>query len=102
MNLNISGIQRMNNHRLDQLSKQTSGTEQKEELKKTCQEFESLFVNQLMKEMRKTVDKSGFIDGGHGEEIFQSMLDEEYAKEISKSQTLGLSDMLYSQLSINL
>jgi len=31
------------------------------ELKETCCELESLFINYLLKEMRQTIDKSGFI-----------------------------------------
>ena len=56
----------------------------------------------MMKSMRNTIQKTGFISGGRGEEIFQSMLDEEYASQISKSGKMGLSDMLFRELSRNL
>ena len=46
-------------------------------LEKACAEFESLFINLVMKQMRKSVMKSGLIDGGLGEEFFTGMLDEE-------------------------
>ncbi|MFA5479418.1 MAG: rod-binding protein [Candidatus Muiribacteriota bacterium] len=75
---------------------------QKNKLKETCQEFESIFVNEMMKAMRKTINKTGLVDGGQAENIFQSMLDEEYAREISQNGTLGLSDMLFNQLGQNL
>lgn len=73
---------------------------EKERLKELCKDFESIFVHQMMKAMRKTIDKEdSLIDGGMGEEIFQDMLDSEYSKEASKTKSLGLSDMLYRQLS---
>jgi flagellar protein FlgJ len=61
-------------------------------------DFESIFVYQLLEAMDKTVEKSGFIDGGAGEKIFKSMLNEEYAKNISKQQNFGLADTIYQQL----
>lgn len=68
------------------------------ELYKQCQEFESIFVNMMLKEMRKTVDKSGLIDGGQAEDIFQDMLYDEYAKDMTKAAGFGLSDQIYLQL----
>ena len=67
-------------------------------LRSACQEMESLFINHLFKEMRATVDKSGFISGGQAEEIFTSMLDTELSKEASTQGGLGLADVLYNQL----
>ena len=34
------------------------------QLRAACKEMESLFITHLLKEMRATVDKSGFISGG--------------------------------------
>ncbi|PLX19067.1 MAG: hypothetical protein C0601_02965 [Candidatus Muiribacterium halophilum] len=48
--------------------------------------------------MRKTVKKSGFMDGGNAEKIFQSMLDEKYAEAIADSGEMGLADMMYRQI----
>ncbi|WP_258075045.1 rod-binding protein [Brachyspira murdochii] len=55
-------------------------------------------INQMLKEMRKTVDKSGLIDGGMAEQIFEDMLYDEYAKEFSKTKTFGLADIIYNQM----
>ena len=68
------------------------------ELTGACVEMESLFINQLFKEMRATIPKSGFISGGRAEEIYRSMLDSELAKELAKRNGLGLAPMLRSQL----
>ena len=68
-------------------------------LRKVCMEMESLFVKQMLSTMRKTVHKSGFIDGGNAERIFTDMLDSKYAMKMSKSHSFGLAGMMYSQLS---
>ena len=40
-------------------------------LKNACSEFESIFMHQMLKEMRKTVDpKNSLVYGGQAEEIF--------------------------------
>lgn len=67
-------------------------------LQKACTEFESVFIAFLLKEMRATVDKSGLIDGGQSEELYQSMMDAELSRKMSAAGGLGLAKMLYEQL----
>jgi len=81
--------------RIDQ-SDWSEGDEKR--LKEACAEFESLFIYQVMKQMRKTIPQSRLISGGKGEEIFTSMMDEELSKQISLRQGLGLRDVLIEQL----
>ncbi len=64
-----------------------------------CQDFEAIFIKQMLNAMRKTVDKSGLIDGGMAEEIFEDMLYDEYAKKMSRTARFGLAEILYDQLS---
>jgi flagellar protein FlgJ len=52
----------------------------------------------MLSEMRKTVAKSGLIDGGRSEEIYTSLMDAELAKEMAHSGGLGLSAVLEQQL----
>lgn len=72
---------------------------EEEKLRNLCDDFESIFLKQMMKAMRKTVEKSGLMDGGMGEEVFQDMLDGEVAQDAARSRSLGISDMLFAQLS---
>jgi len=69
-----------------------------EELIETCRQFESLFVNQLLKEMRKTVPKDGIIPQSQEEEMFTGMFDEEVSKMIASSGRMGMAEMLFDQL----
>ncbi|TGJ99568.1 cell division protein [Leptospira semungkisensis] len=65
-------------------------------------EFESIFVKMMLKEMKTTVHKSGLIDGGYAEEIFEDMLYDEYSKNLSANSSLGLAEQIYQSLSSNL
>jgi flagellar protein FlgJ len=78
--------------------------EEKDEkkLQKACADLEAIFVNMMFKQMRSTVQKSGLIDGGSAEEMYEDMLFENYAEEVSKGKGTGLGDMLYRQLSKNM
>lgn len=67
--------------------------------RKVAQEFEAMFVGMMLKSMRDTVGKNELTGGGKGEEIFQSMLDQEYAAAIATSQGgIGLAAMIERQL----
>ena len=67
-------------------------------LQTTCREMESLFLTYLLKEMRATIPKSDFINGGKAEEIYTSMLDSEMARELSSKGGIGLLSILLDQL----
>ena len=67
-------------------------------LSDACRQMESLFINHLFKEMRATINKSGFISGGKAEEIFTSLLDVELSKKMSNAGGIGLSSILMKQL----
>lgn len=75
-------------------------TEQNDaKIKAACDEIESLFVYEMLKQMRSSIPKGGLIPEGPGEKIYRDMLDEEYSKIIVRSPgRLGLSDLLYRQL----
>jgi flagellar protein FlgJ len=62
-------------------------------LRQTAQQFEGLFLQQMMKSMREAVPKSDLIDS-HTTEQFQSMFDKEVSVQMSKRNSVGLADML--------
>jgi flagellar protein FlgJ len=63
-----------------------------------AKQFEGIFMNQLVSEMRKTVTRSGLIPESHAEKVYQGMLDGEYATKVADSAQLGLAKMIYQQL----
>lgn len=71
----------------------------REKLKELSKEFESIFIHQMLKTMRATVGKSSLYHGGMSEDIYQGMLDQEYAKSMSKEKNFGIAEKVYNQLS---
>ncbi len=71
---------------------------EEESLRKVSQSFESLLVNQMVGEMRKTISRASLVPQSQSEKIFQGMLDNEYSQKISQSEQIGLSKMIYDHL----
>jgi murein DD-endopeptidase MepM/ murein hydrolase activator NlpD len=69
-----------------------------DQLKKLAQEFESLFLNQLLSIMRQSTGKDGFFEGAAGHDIYSSMMDQALARSLAESGGLGLAKPLYEYL----
>jgi soluble lytic murein transglycosylase-like protein len=63
---------------------------------KVAQDFEALFVHQMLKSMRNTVPKDE--DMSTGRRIFTEMLDEQIANTASRTGNFGLAQMIYKEL----
>lgn len=71
---------------------------EKARIEQACRDFESLFVQQMMKQMRRTVPQDGLFSGGNAEKMYSSMLDGEIAKAVSEQRGIGLAPALIRQL----
>ena len=89
----------MDNNRLTQLSNlsETGNNKTNEEIKSLAHQFESIFVHQLLKSMRSTVQKSGLFDS-HATQMYESLYDEEMAKLMTEKRSIGLADIVYKDL----
>ena len=77
---------------------ETKGVSDDDKLREAANDFEAIFIQQMLKTMRKTSFESDLLPKSEGEKVFQSLLDEQYALLSSKSGSLGLSEMIYQQL----
>jgi peptidoglycan hydrolase FlgJ len=68
------------------------------DMEKVARDFESVFVNKLFESMRKGVPKSGLLDSS-AMKMYQSMLDQEMAKNMSERKGMGIGEMVYKDLS---
>jgi murein DD-endopeptidase MepM/ murein hydrolase activator NlpD len=82
-----------------QEAKNSSGDESKAELKKVAQQFEAIFIAQLLKVMRETIQESGLTEGGFGKSIYTEMFDQEVALDMARRGTLGISNLLFQNFS---
>jgi peptidoglycan hydrolase FlgJ len=79
-------------------SKLDKKTKDLESLRKSSQEFETLFVMEMFKAMRKTVPDGGLFEKNQSTEIFSEMLDMERARATTQGKGLGIGEAMYNQL----
>ncbi|MAF97240.1 MAG: flagellar biosynthesis protein FlgJ [Micavibrio sp.] len=63
-----------------------------------AKEFEAVFIAEMMKPMFEGISTDGPFGGGKGEEVFRSLLLQEYGKMISQTGSIGLSDEVRSAM----
>jgi Rod binding domain-containing protein len=68
------------------------------QLRTLTQEFESLFIQQMLNAMRQSVPEAKLMGGGSGEKMFRALLDEEFSRQSAFAGGMGIADLLYSQL----
>jgi flagellar protein FlgJ len=68
-------------------------------LRQACEQFEAVFLAQLLQKMRDTVPEDPLLGDSRAKDIYYSMLDWDMAQQIARTQSVGLAAMLYRQLS---
>ena len=67
-------------------------------LRRAANEFETQFLSQMLTPMFETVETDPMFGGGHGEEMFRSLLVNEYGKQMSARGGFGIADSVYREL----
>lgn len=87
----LAGIGNLGGKNIDPAQKE-------KKLRESCEGFESIFIQKMWEEMRKTLPKSTLLHGKE-EQFWQGMYDQELAKKMTSAGGIGLADMMYAQLS---
>ncbi len=78
---------------------ENDAVQQRTRLRKATQEFEAVFVGQLLKEMRKTMTTGDTLLGNSREsKQFQEMLDDSLSRNLSHTEAFGLGKVLYKRM----
>ncbi len=64
----------------------------------SAKEFEAVFIAEMMKPMFEGIKVDELFGGGKGEEIFRSMMIQEYGKEIASLDIIGIQNQVKSKL----
>lgn len=68
------------------------------QIEDAAQDFESVFIGEMLKPMFEGIETDGEFGGGKGEEIFRGMMVQEYGKMLSKNGGIGLSSQIKEQM----
>lgn len=75
---------------------------EEKKLKEACSDFESIFMEMMLKSMRSTLPGDAIFKKGLADEVYQSMYDQKLSENIARGDNnLGLGESLYKQLSRN-
>ena len=67
-------------------------------LRQAAEDFEAVFMAQMLAPMLETVPSDGLFGGGPGEDIYRSLMAEEYGKAIARSGGVGIADQVEREL----
>ena len=88
---------------INSLKTETAGRFSEKELadmKKACDDFEAIFIKMMLDSMKATVPERSLVKKNQGEEYFEDMLYDEYAKSMSQTDEFGLSEAMYRQMTV--
>ena len=67
-------------------------------LRETAQDFEAVFLSQMLKPMFEGIETDGPFGGGQAEEMWRSLMVDEYGKSIAKSGGIGIADAVMAEM----
>lgn len=84
------------------LAQMRAGAVQGEEkvTKEVAQQFESIFINMMLKSMRDATERSGLLDS-EATKTYESMFDQQMSAELAGKGTFGIAQALQNQLNLN-
>ena len=94
-NFNLKLNSKLYNQNNNDLNKLNTDNKLKE-LKEISNQFESIFINQILKQARKNKIENSLFDS-EAISTFNSMIDEQYSEILSKKTNFGISDALFNQ-----
>ncbi|GAA0601732.1 rod-binding protein [Caenispirillum bisanense] len=69
-----------------------------EQARKAAEEFEAMFIGQMLQHMFSGIETNPDFGGGAGEDMWRSVLVDQYGKEISKNGGIGIADAVMRTL----
>lgn len=90
----------MQKSQADKSMQDVTGTSFKENLaaKKAAQEFEAMYIGQMLNHMYSGLPTDGYFGGGNAEEIYRSMMVTEYGNMIAEKGGIGMADHVYREM----
>jgi peptidoglycan hydrolase FlgJ len=68
------------------------------EIKKAAQEFEGMFLGQMLEHMFAGIETNELFGGGEAEDIYRSMMVQEYGNIMAKAGGIGVADHVARQM----
>ncbi|WP_282607964.1 rod-binding protein [Pelagibius sp. Alg239-R121] len=76
----------------------TKSAQKLENAKQAAEDFEAVFIAQMLGPIFDTLETDGPFGGGPSEKIYRSLMVQEYGKSIAKSGGIGISDSVQREI----
>jgi len=73
--------------------------EKDRKLRKSCADFEALFISYIFQTMRRTVPESALTTRMPGKDTYTMIMDHKLSEDLARRGGIGLQKVLYEQLS---
>ncbi len=84
---------------LRMMSLRSNQTMSEDDMKEAADQFETMMVRLLLKEMRKTVNsEDGLFSQSHSTKMYHDIVDDHLAEELAKNNSLGIDTLIYDEL----
>lgn len=67
-------------------------------MREKAQDFEAVFLSQMLKPVFESIDTDGPFGGGQAESMWRSLMVDEYGKSMAKSGGIGLAGAVMSEM----
>ena len=81
-----------------QAMKNAARSKEMQKVEQAAQEFEAVFIAEMMKPMFEGLSTEAPFGGGKGEEVFRGMLLQEYGKIIAQTGSVGIADQVRDEM----
>lgn len=71
---------------------------QMDKIDQKAEDFEAVFLSQMMSHMFEGIETDENFGGGHGEDMVKSMLTDEYGKLIARTGGIGVADYVKREM----
>ncbi len=63
-----------------------------------AEQFEAVFLAQMLQPMFAGIDTNGPFGGGHGEQVFRSLMIQEYGRLMTRAGGIGVSEQVMAEM----
>lgn len=74
------------------------GTSDPKKARAAAESFEAFFIGQYLEHMFAGIRTDGMFGGGQGENVYRSMMMQEYGKSLAANGGLGIADTVYQSI----
>jgi len=68
------------------------------QVRKTAEDFEAVFLAQMFKPMFEGIESDGPFGGGQAENMWRSLMVEEYGKSVARAGGIGIADAVMKEM----